>query len=300
MPELVLAGEPSTHMHFKNVLFPFDYSERCCRTAPFVQWMIEKTGAYLTILNVIDDPAARHPAGAAFLIPQNERDEILTSSAKFLRKYARETFDSFDADAVCRMGDPAKEIIATANEIHADLIMMPTRSCGQFRALLLGSVTAKVLDDAKCPVWTDAHMDQSDRAADAEIQSILCALDGKKDSVWILRKASDLANLYSAALHLVRAVPELRVSSDALTARWEDALKETARLELSELRETAGASADICVEAGPVWVVIQHAALAHKADLVVIGRGHLDGFLGRLRTNAYAIIRDSPCPVLSI
>jgi len=36
------------------------------------------------------------------------------------------------------------------------------------------------------------------------------------------------------------------------------------------------------------------------ADLLVIGRGSASGVFGRLRTNAYAIIRQSPCPVLSI
>jgi nucleotide-binding universal stress UspA family protein len=39
--------------------------------------------------------------------------------------------------------------------------------------------------------------------------------------------------------------------------------------------------------------------LHHNADLVVIGRGKLQEALGRLRTNAYAIIRQSPCPVVS-
>jgi hypothetical protein len=32
----------------------------------------------------------------------------------------------------------------------------------------------------------------------------------------------------------------------------------------------------------------------------VIGRGKLHETLGRLRTNSYAIIRQSPCPVISI
>ncbi|HEY3453871.1 MAG TPA: universal stress protein [Bryobacteraceae bacterium] len=297
-----IAGTWAEHirMQLTHVLFPFDYSDRCRRTAPFVNGLIEKAGAHLTILNVIEDPVARYPAGAAFRLPKSVQDEILASSTKFLREYTNETFPSFDVDAVCRMGDPAKEIIRTANEIHAGLIIMPTRGCGPFRALLLGSVTAKVLDDAKCPVWTDAHMDQCDRPACAQIRSILCALDEEEDRVWVLRKASDVANLYSAALHLVRVVPEVRVSSDALTAGWENASKETARLEMSELREEAGASADICVEAGSVSAAVRRAALAHNADLVIIGRGRLDGFLGRLRTNAYAIIRDSPCPVLSI
>jgi len=33
---------------------------------------------------------------------------------------------------------------------------------------------------------------------------------------------------------------------------------------------------------------------------VLIGRGELPHFGGRLRTHVYGIIRDAPCPVLSI
>jgi len=34
--------------------------------------------------------------------------------------------------------------------------------------------------------------------------------------------------------------------------------------------------------------------------LIVIGRGVLQGTLGRLRTHAYGIIRNAPCPVISV
>ena len=37
-----------------------------------------------------------------------------------------------------------------------------------------------------------------------------------------------------------------------------------------------------------------------KADLLVIGRGAADEDGGRLAANAYAIIRQSPCPVISV
>jgi hypothetical protein len=45
---------------------------------------------------------------------------------------------------------------------------------------------------------------------------------------------------------------------------------------------------------------VRGAAEHHEADLVIIGRGKLLSTFGRLRTHAYAIIRDSPCPVLSL
>jgi hypothetical protein len=35
------------------------------------------------------------------------------------------------------------------------MILMPTHGYGPFRQMLLGSVTAKVLHDSKCPVLTE-------------------------------------------------------------------------------------------------------------------------------------------------
>jgi hypothetical protein len=44
---------------------------------------------------------------------------------------------------------------------------------------------------------------------------------------------------------------------------------------------------------------VSDVALDQHADLVVIGRGKLQGAFGSLRTHAYEIIRQAPCPVLS-
>jgi len=46
--------------------------------------------------------------------------------------------------------------------------------------------------------------------------------------------------------------------------------------------------------------VVRNIALKSRADLVVIGRGAIRTGLGRLNANSYDIIRDSPCPVLSV
>ena len=46
--------------------------------------------------------------------------------------------------------------------------------------------------------------------------------------------------------------------------------------------------------------VVRDAALEDEADLILIGRGVIQGMLGRLRSEAYTIIREAPCPVISI
>lgn len=284
-------------MRFERILFPFDYSDRCRQAAPSVKSWVQKSGARLTILNVIEDPSAHYPASARVLVPPKEKHEILAASTGFLRKFASESFPENTVETICKMGDPAKEIICLAAETRANLIMMPTRGCGRFRALLLGSVTAKVLNDAECAVWTDAHVEQEQR--DRAIHNVLCAVEAKEESIWILKSASGIAELYSATLHLLHVVPQIDVHNKTLAAQWQNELIESARLQMSELCHDAAVTAEIHIEAGSLSGMVRKAALDCNADLVVIGRGHAHGLLGRLRTNAYAIIRDSLCPVLS-
>lgn len=51
-----------------------------------------------------------------------------------------------------RFGNAAAEIVKTAADWNADLIVMPARSHGAIEHLLLGSVTERVLQLAECPV----------------------------------------------------------------------------------------------------------------------------------------------------
>ena len=60
------------------------------------------------------------------------------------------------------------------------------------------------------------------------------------------------------------------------------------------------AEADVVIEAGEPAKAICAAAARVQADALVIGRGSAAGLFGRLRTNAYAIIRQAPCPVVSV
>ncbi len=73
-----------------------------------------------------------------------------------------------------------------------------------------------------------------------------------------------------------------------------------ARQELEKLAEGVAAPPDFAVERGDPPQVVCRIAESAKADLLVISRGSAAGLIGRLRTNAYAIIRQSPCPVVSV
>ena len=73
-----------------------------------------------------------------------------------------------------------------------------------------------------------------------------------------------------------------------------------AKDQIAELQEKAGTQADVIIHSGKVTEVITEAAQSTKADVVVIGRHAHSGAFRRLLVHAYAVIRESPCPVVSV
>ncbi|HEY7390638.1 MAG TPA: universal stress protein, partial [Bryobacteraceae bacterium] len=69
---------------------------------------------------------------------------------------------------------------------------------------------------------------------------------------------------------------------------------------ICSLLAALGAGCNVIVKTGETPHVVGAVAEECGANLLVIGRGHAAGVLGRLRTNAYAILRESPCPVAAI
>ena len=87
------------------------------------------------------------------------------------------------------------------------MIVMPTRGFGPFRQMLLGSVTAKVLHDSKCPVLTGPHLEAAIHPTRwFELRRIMCAvaLDWETDDA--LREAAELAKHLAAELIVIHVV----------------------------------------------------------------------------------------------
>jgi nucleotide-binding universal stress UspA family protein len=201
---------------------------------------------------------------------------------------------------VCQ-GDAADAIVQFAREESPSLIVMPTHSHGRFRRFLLGSVTAKVLHDADCPVLTGVHREGVPLPLGTDFQQVVCGVDTDPAFVPVIRGALDVSSLLNATITVVHAVPGADETSDnpgEIEVR--KYLFRVAEEKFARLREAADVDVPISLAGGTVSTVVREAALRVNAELVIIGRGHTQRTLGRLRTHAYSIIRNSPCPVLSI
>ena len=163
---------------------------------------------------------------------------------------------------------------------------MPTHGYGPFRRFILGSTTAKVLHDADCPVWTGVHLEERARRVRPRCARILCAVD--------LGPQSSKTLCWAAV-----AGPAVRRAADpaARDAREPPTPPAT---NSNALRSFVHAEAELSSKRAIRPPPICAAAARSQADLLVIGRGSAAGVFGRLRANAYSIIRQSPCPVVSV
>jgi nucleotide-binding universal stress UspA family protein len=291
-------------LSFEHILFPVDFSPRCEAAVGAVKDMRERNQAKLTILHTAEVPFHWYnEAAIPYDISQQTCDEWVDASRKrladFVCKHFCELASSPDARSLCELGDPGAHIVRFAEENGVDLVMMPTHGRGAFRSMLLGSITAKVLHDTHAAVWTAAHIEEQP-VVHCPVRKILCAVDLGPQSKRVLHEVADLAKTLDAEVRLVHSVS----TSEALPDKYFDSeyhafMIEDARAGLAELQRETGTDMETDILSGSVPRALRDAAIEGKADLVVIGRGHLQGAMGRLRSNAYAIIRDSPCPVIS-
>jgi nucleotide-binding universal stress UspA family protein len=290
-------------MKFTNILFPVDFSERCRAVAPFVSAMAKRDGASVTVLHVVEHPVMRYGAVETTCVPDLDLARLIAAAEHRLIFFADEWFVSGIKTNTCvESGNPAACIIDVTRCSGADLIMMPTRGHGRFRAALLGSVTSTILHDAACPVWTAAHCDEPGSGYSDQWRKIVCAVDTTDEALRLIRCARDLSASNGASIHLVHAVPAAPESGleKYVDREFEVFLKDSARNAIGAMQAKAGTDFQLCVQQGKISAVVAAVAEHDEADLVLIGRGVLPRAAGGFRTHVYAIIRDAPCPVLSI
>ena len=284
----------------RHILFPFDFSERSVGAAPFVESVAARYGASITLFNVVQPMV--YAGGAEMGAPlMMDMDTIRAAAQSQLDGSLIKELGTVPVKRVVMVGDPAREIAAFAHDHRVDLIMMPTHGYGAFRRLLLGPVTAKVLHDVECPVWTGAHIEEAPIQSHLACRNVLCAVDRNAAAEPLLRWAADFCRDSGAKLRLVHVAPAIDTwPGRQLDQEFAEHLRTDAREFLNQMQRSAGVEAPLCVTAGDVAGGVRDEARRHNSDLVIIGRGVIHEKLGRLRTHAHSIIRQAPCPVLSV
>lgn len=280
----------SETVNIRHILFPIDFSDHCAAVVPHVAAAARRFNAAVTLLHLVEPQVLPYGPVETFAFPTLQPAALNAKAEERLDTFGPPDLDGLRVRRVVETGDPALSIATLARDWGIGLIMMPTRGRGGFRAALLGSVTAKVLHDAACPVWTAAHAETLGSSQHTEWRNIVCALGLSPSSAHLLQAARDLHETIGATIHLVHVVPGEEAFPQRLwNQEFESVLRQQASENIMEMQGAAGTKFEVSIEAGKVSRAVCAYARKLDADLVLAGRGH-----------TYTIIRDAGCPVLSL
>ena len=118
-----------------------------------------RLGAAVTLLNVVSAAVLTHvmtvssmTAGGGDVDEKAIEREFRDDADRWLRRLAASGSGVDSAHFVTAAGHPAEEILAAADRLDSDLILVGSRQPGRVRRALLGSTAAEILHRARRPV----------------------------------------------------------------------------------------------------------------------------------------------------
>jgi nucleotide-binding universal stress UspA family protein len=282
-----------------NILFPVNFSRSCLAMGAYVKRVADIFGARVSMIHVFDS-ASYNGLELYVRAPGDIAQEHEEWARKRLDSFLQSEFPVSQCPRILVSGDVAEQVALQARS-GFDLIIMPTHS-GAFRRMLIGSITAKVLNDVDCPVVTSEHAENVAPRPLAH-REMLCAIGLGESSERVLRYANQLSSEARANLRIVHAVQSAKSAVSRQLAIEEARLSEEGRQayeRIDALQKKVGSQAATQVVVGPVKQALLEVAWHSNADVLIIGRSPQPASQGRLRDLTYAMVRDSRFPVLSV
>ncbi len=284
---------------FRNILFPVDYSPPCRMIVPYVKEMVRRFGTQLMLVH------AYGPEALAFSeLPITDPDlpeEAHAHERLRLHEFALEMFPGQHAECFTELGEAGAAIHKVVQHQGADLVMMASHGYGPVRRFLVGSVTAKVLHDLGSAVWTGIGSHMAEHPSRLPYQSILCAVDDGEEAEAVVRAAAEFAAVYQAKLSLVHVVETPPPTLEVDFTPYRKEVLESAHIKLRGIDGATeiGRAARSARRSRRGWG-------ARRSGSQTSGshrhrpRPCPGKFPAYLWSRLYPIVRESPCPVVSI
>ena len=149
---------------YKKILLPTDGSENSKRANKHALWIADKSNADILVLYVIEPhfPRLETTLPISTLPTPDEQfyEEIRMEGKQIIDNFKQE-LDDLQCKGICKNvnlktliveGKPSNEIINITNEENIDLIIMGASGRHGLDRFVLGSVTERVVREAKIPV----------------------------------------------------------------------------------------------------------------------------------------------------
>jgi nucleotide-binding universal stress UspA family protein len=297
---------------YKRILCPVDFSDFSRHALDEAIAIAHLYDGCVTVLHVFPlaiaaDPFAGLPEFQPFRLTDQHRAHLLRQLTTFATS---EGAEQRRITVALREGvDIHSEILAAADRMTPDLIVMGTHGRSGFQHLMLGSVAEKVLHKARCPVLTvPPKTPDAVPAGPVPFAHLLCGVDFSDCSRAALRHAISLASEAGArvdVLSVVQLIPmyETMSAGPLYYPGLLGDLKADIWKRLNSI--VAEAAPEIPVEpfvtVGSPHREIVRIAGERQTDLIVLG-AHSHGAIDHMffGSTTRHVVRQAHCPVLTI
>lgn len=241
-------------------------------------------------------PLARTPDFVQQMYAQREGRIVEAKGlVEMAQKRVRGIFPAWSSTTEARVGSPATEIIAEANEWKPDLIVVGSHGRTMIGRLVLGSISQKTLTEADCSVRIARRTRARSMDNDSPLRLII-GIDGSLNAEMAVAQVANRSWATGTAVRLVTATKAFHMYGTDPVVQ-EQHTQEIQRGATMPLEATGLLVSSIVREGDPKRVLIE-AAREWDADTIFIGaKGH--SFLERtlLGSVSYAVAARAACTV---
>lgn len=143
-------------MKIDTILVPTDFSPDAEQAVSVAVELAEHFGAKIVVVHAYHvDIAMVSPMAGAYALPQGFYEDLRAQANAQVQKVASEiAAKGIDASGVAIAEPASVAIVAQAEALPADLIVIGTRGLTGLKHVVLGSVAERVVRTAPCPVLT--------------------------------------------------------------------------------------------------------------------------------------------------
>lgn len=284
----------------RTIVAPFDFSDVSAALLRRLIALAETAAMTVHVLHVVEPSGVVVANGVTPIYPGAR-----AAAARLqIEQWVAQTFPGqVSITTTVRVGRAADEIVAQAQALSADLIVMSAHVGSGRKNVLLRTTTERVVRQSPCPVLVVARDQVAEFLRTPEqfplrgCQRILLPVDLSTDVREALAYATAIAHENGAKLHILHCGDGAAAESNETAPSSEERL--TAWLG-SELRWPVEYEATIWTNVPLLNAILQEAKLS-KIDLIVLPARDC-GWLRRHRLWSITdgILRHAPCPVLSV
>ncbi|MBD3410645.1 MAG: universal stress protein [Ignavibacteriales bacterium] len=140
-------------LEYQKILLPIDFSEHSLCALSYASEFARRFGASLTLVYVVEPAVFPPDFSLGQMAPPALNRQMRERSKDELESVARERVaEGVEFSTIVRTGKPFIEIIETARDENADLIIIPTHGRTGVEHIFFGSTAEKVVRKAPCPV----------------------------------------------------------------------------------------------------------------------------------------------------